>query len=359
VKTRKKCLIVGPSWVGDMVMAQALYKELAANDSAIEIDVLAPTWSLPILARMDEVSRAIELPVAHGELGLAKRHAIGRSLRHEGYAQAIVLPRSFKAALVPYFARVAVRTGFRGEWRYGLINDMRLYDPDRLDQTVKRFVALGVAANEAALPALIEPKLRIDPAAQAETLERLHLASEDPVVALLPGAEYGSAKQWPAYNYAELAARLARVGMAVWILGSEKERSLGAAIADAADQAGVRNLCGETRLDEVVDLLGLTRVAVTNDSGLMHIAAAVGTHVVGIYGSSSPELTPPLTAKKHIFYRAIDCSPCFERECPLGHLRCLREISVDAVCSTVIRVLGMPRPDVASTAPAHRVGSEH
>jgi len=342
-----------------MVMAQSLYKGLAANDPDIEIHVLAPAWSLPILARMDEVSRAIELPIAHGELGLAKRRAIGRALRTEGYAQAIVLPRSFKAALVPFFARVPIRTGFRGEWRYGLINDMRPFDPDRLDQTVTRFVFLGLAANQTELPPVIEPRLRIDPAAQARTLERLGITNASQVVALMPGAEYGSAKQWPAYNYADLAARLARVGVAVWIFGSENERGLGAAIADAADQQGVRNFCGETQLNEVVDLLGLARVAVTNDSGLMHIAAAVGTHVVGIYGSSSPELTPPLTAKKHIFYRAIDCSPCFERECPLGHLLCLREISVDAVCSTVITVLGKPRRDSASAMPAHEVRSEH
>lgn len=337
-----KYLIVGPSWVGDMVMAQSLYRLLMQRDPAAEIHVVAPPWSLPILERMDEVSRAIELPVAHGETAFAKRYAIGKALRSEGYTHAIVLPRSLKSALVPFFARVPIRTGFRGEWRYGLINDMRPFDRERLDQTVKRFVELGSPAGEVDRPSLENPRLRVDPEAQAKTLERLGLLGAENVVALLPGAEYGPAKQWPLQSYADLAGRLARVGISVWVLGSEKERELGQTICDAAAHDAVRNLCGETRLGDVVDVLGAVRVAVTNDSGLLHVAAAVGANVVAIYGSSTPRMTPPLTAKKHVFHLDLDCSPCFERECPLGHLRCLRDISVDEVCSTVITALGQP-----------------
>jgi heptosyltransferase-2 len=220
---------------------------------------------------------------------------------------------------------------------------MRPFDRERLDQTVRRFVELGRAAGDADGPTLEYPRLRIDPQAQALTLQRLGLPSTENVVALLPGAEYGPAKQWPVQSYADLAGRLARVGIAVWVLGSEKERELGRRIADAAEHEAVRNLCGETRLGEVVDVLGAVRVAVTNDSGLLHVAAAVGTNVVAIYGSSSPQMTPPLTGKKHVFYLDLECSPCFERECPLVHLRCLRDISVDEVCSTVITALGQPR----------------
>ncbi len=345
-----KYLIVGPSWVGDMVMAQSLYRLLVQREPQAEIHVVAPPWSLPILARMDEVARAIELPVAHGEAALAKRYAIGKALRSEAYTHAIVLPRSLKSALVPFFARVPVRTGFRGEWRYGLINDLRPFDRERLDQTVKRFVALGLSVDQAEPPALEHPRLRVDANAQARTLERLGLPGAENIVALLPGAEYGPAKQWPLQSYADLARRLAGVGIAVWVLGSDKERELGEEITTAAGHDAVRNLCGETRLDEVVDVLGAVRVAVTNDSGLLHVAAAVGAHVIAVYGSSSPQKTPPLTDKKHIFYLDLDCSPCFERECPLGHLRCLRDISVDEVCSTVITALGQPHP-------AQRTGS--
>lgn len=338
-----KYLIVGPSWVGDMVMAQSLYRLLLRREPQAELHVVAPPWSLPILERMDEVSRAIELPVAHGETAFAKRYAIGKALRSEGYTHAIILPRSLKSALVPFFARVPVRTGFRGEWRYGLINDMRPFDRERLNQTVKRFTELGVAAGETDRSKLEYPQLRVEPQAQARTLERLGVTKTENVVALLPGAEYGPAKQWPVRSYADLAGRLARVGVAVWVLGSEKERALGQTITDAAGHEAVRNLCGETRLGEVVDVLGAVRVAVSNDSGLLHIAAAVGANVVAIYGSSSPQMTPPLTDKQHIFYLDLECSPCFERECPLGHLRCLRDISVDEVCSTVITALGQPQ----------------
>lgn len=323
-------------------MAQSLYRLLREREALAEIDVVAPAWSLPILNRMEEVRRAVELPIAHGRAGLAKRYAVGRALRAERYSHAIVLPRSWKSALVPYFAQVPIRTGFRGEWRHGLINDMRAYDAKRLDQTVKRFTALGLDAGESALPPTPVPRLRIDAQAQASTLERLGLPRASDVVALLPGAEYGSAKQWPANYFAELAARLARVGVDVWILGSAKERPLGESIRAAAAHSGVRNLCGETTLAEVVDLLGATRVAVSNDSGLMHVAAAVGTYVVALYGSSSPLMTPPLTDRKHVFHLDLDCSPCFQRECPLGHLRCLRDISVDEVCSVAGTVLGEP-----------------
>lgn len=345
-----KYLIVGPSWVGDMVMAQSLYRLLLQRDPQAEIHVIAPPWSLPILERMDEVARAIELPVAHGETAFAKRYAIGKALRSEAYTHAIVLPRSLKAALVPFFARVPVRTGFRGEWRYGLINDIRSFDRERLDQTVKRFAELGLAAGDADRPTLDYPRLRVDSQIQTRTLERLGLSKSENVVALLPGAEYGPAKQWPVRSYADLAGRLARVGIAVWVLGSEKERELGQEVAATAGHDAVRNLCGETRLGEVVDVLGAVRVAVTNDSGLLHVAAAVGAHVVAVYGSSSPQMTPPLTSNKHVFYLDLDCSPCFERECPLGHLRCLRDISVDEVCSTVVTALGQPHTAKQSRA---------
>lgn len=331
-------LVVGPSWVGDMVMAQALYKLLKHRDGGVAIDVLAPAWSVPLLQRMPEVRRGIELPLAHGELGLSKRRRLGRSLTGR-YRRAIVVPRSFKSALVPWWAGIPTRTGFRGEWRFGLINDMRPFDAGRLDQTVKRFVALGLDAGEAELPPPPKPVLSVDPGATRTVLERLGLATDVPVVAMMPGAEYGPAKQWPAASFAALAARLASRGAHVWILGSAGEAALGAAIAEGAGSAGVRNLCGETALVEAVDLLAQASVAVSNDSGLMHIAAAVGTHVVAIYGSSTPDFTPPLTPDCTVHYRRLPCSPCFARECPLGHLDCLRGIDVDAVAVSVERRL--------------------
>jgi heptosyltransferase-2 len=345
VTPKDKVLVVGPSWVGDMVMAQALYKLLRQQNSVVEIHVVAPPWSLPVLARMPEVARGIELDVKHGELALGRRRALGRQLRAERYTRAIVLPRSAKAALVPWFARVPRRTGFRGEWRYGLLNDVRALDA-RFDQTVKRFVALGQPADarpSQPLPPSLQPRLTSD----AHNLARLRtahqLAAGVPLVALMPGAEYGPAKRWPAAHYGALAAELAAAGANVVVLGSAKERAIGDEVAALAANPRVRNLCGATSLADVVDLLAAAEVAVSNDSGLLHVAAAAAAPVVAIYGSSSPSFTPPLTDAAAIVYLALECSPCFARDCPLNHLRCLNDLAPATVLRAVETVRKKPR----------------
>ena len=326
-------LVVGPSWVGDMVMAQSLFRVLQSAAPDEPIDVLAPGWSVPIVARMPEVRQAIELPVGHGELRLGVRRAVARRLRPAGYGQALVLPRSAKAALVPWLARIPRRTGYRGEFRYGLINDVRAFDGERLDQTVKRFVNLGLDAG-APLPEIPAPELRVDAAHQADALERLVPGQPGPVVGLLPGAEYGPAKCWPVEHFAATARTLVDEGVNVWLLGGPGDRDTATAIAAAAG-VPVSNLCGETSLADAIDLLAACRAVVTNDSGLMHVAAAVGTHVIALYGSSSPAFTPPLTQRAHVHHLALECSPCFARECPLGHLNCLRELAPAHVLSSV------------------------
>ncbi len=322
----QRILIAGPAWVGDMVMAQSLFITLKQHDPNAQIDVLAPGWSLPLLARMPEVRRAIGVPIGHGELGLMKRWHLGRSLRSEHYDRAIVLPRSLKAALIPFFAGAKLRTGYRGELRYGLINDMRRLDKTVLTQTVQRFVALGFSDDAPQPPAIPHPRLTIDCEAQQRLIEKLQLDLTQPVIAFMPGAEYGPAKQWPIAYYGELAKQLTADGYTVWVLGSRKEQAIGETIAQASGE-GVRNLCGATELVDTIDLLPLCRAAVSNDSGLMHIAAAVGTPLVAIYGSSTPAYTPPLTNRVEVLYRGLDCSPCFKRDCPLGHTRCLTEIT--------------------------------
>ena len=315
-------LIVGPSWVGDMVMAQSLFKIVKAQYPAQNIDVLAPAWSLPIVARMPEVRDGIASETGHGEVGLGKRREIGHALRDRGYGRAIIVPRSFKSALIPWFAKIPVRTGFRGESRYMLINDMRELDRNILNQTVKRFAALGVEAGDP-MPAIPNPALRVSKARQDELVEALSLDTSRPIVAMMPGAEYGPAKCWPLQYFAELAAMLDDSGFSVWVMGSDKDRAAG----DVLSKGGhAINLCGQTALVDVIDLVAMCQQVVSNDSGLMHVAAAVGVHVHGIYGSSSPLFTPPLTDRRDIHTLNLECSPCFERECPLGHLRCLKEI---------------------------------
>lgn len=320
--TAAATLVVGPSWVGDMVMAQALFKLLKESAPDRPIDTLAPGWSLPVVARMPEIRRGIAAETGHGELGLSKRRKIAKALYDE-YDRAIILPRSLKAALIPWFARIPVRTGYRGESRYGLINDMRPFDPSALDQTVKRFAFLGVGRGEA-VPQISYPALNVDPDKQRAAMARLQLDTTKPVIAFMPGAEYGPAKCWPLRHFASLANLLESSGYTVWILGSAKDRPAGDAIAK---NSSAFNVCGETSLEDVIDLLAATEQAVSNDSGLLHIAAAVGTHVHGVYGSSSPNFTPPLTDTHDIHWLNLVCSPCFQRECPLGHLNCLNEIS--------------------------------
>ncbi|NNF17883.1 MAG: lipopolysaccharide heptosyltransferase II [Gammaproteobacteria bacterium] len=326
VNTRR-ILVVGPAWVGDMVMSQSLIGVLQQQFQDAQIDMLAPGWSLPLVARMPGVHKGIAMPLGHGEFGWSVRKKLGVELRESHYHQAIVLPRSLKAALVPFHARIPLRTGYLGEHRFLLLNDIRRMDKQRLNTTQKRYSALGLPKN-AALPAeLPAPRLSID-ADKARQLRTKWLPGANTIaaiVALMPGAEFGPAKQWPLAHFRELAKSLCEAGHQIVILGSEKERLLGDTIAVGLGQRA-RNLCGKTKLVDAVDLLSLAAAAVSNDSGLMHVAAAVNTPVVAIYGSSSPYFTPPLAANARVIYKGLGCSPCFKRTCPLGHTRCLYEI---------------------------------
>ncbi|MFT5722660.1 MAG: heptosyltransferase-2 [Motiliproteus sp.] len=294
----KRWLIVGPSWVGDMVMAQSLFKHLKQADPGAIIDVIAPAWSHPILARMPEVNEAIGLDVKHGELGLQKRWQLGLSLAKRGYSNSIVIPRSLKSALIPWFAEVPERSGFRGEMRYLLLNDMRMLSKRRLPLAVQRMVALG-SKPSLDPPAIIDPSLRVDAENQQRLLRDHQLNLDRPVVILLPGAEFGPAKQWPVAYWAEAADRLQQQGFQLWCLGSPKDNAVAEQI-QALAEAEITNLCGQTQLEDAVDLLALAQHAISNDSGLMHIAAAVDCHVVAIYRTTTPDYTPPLTRNADI-----------------------------------------------------------
>lgn len=330
----ERILVVGPSWVGDMVMAQSLFKTLKARRPGCRIGVVAPTWSRPILERMDEVDEVAGLEVGHGQFGLASRRQLARSLRGR-FDRAIVLPRSWKSALVPFLARIPRRTGFTGEQRYGLLNDRRVLDKATLDQTVKRFVALGLPREEADAGDfdLPRPALRLDIDNLIEQRIVLGLSSR-PAIGMMPGAEYGPAKQWPLAYFHELARALVGEGFEVRVLGGPKDADDGEVIVEGLSHA--HNLCGRTRLADAVDLLGDCRQVVTNDSGLMHVAAAVGTRIQALYGSSSPAYTPPLTDLAEIHYLALDCSPCFQRTCPLGHTNCLNQLAPERVLKAVL-----------------------
>ena len=315
-----------------MVMAQSLFITLKQQHPDCIIDVVAPLWSLPVLKRMPEVNEGIANDAGHGEFSFFQRRKLGQGLRSRGYTHAIVIPRSWKSALIPLFAGIPVRTGYRGEFRYGLLNDVRKLDKAVLKQTVQRYVAHAGQNNPSSAPAVPCPSLQADADNLSRLLAELRLDLQRPVVCMMPGAEYGPAKQWPIDYYAALAKLLVADGRQVWVLGSAKDSAAGEALA-AANVAGIYNLCGTTQLVDTVDLLACASSVVSNDSGLMHVAAAVGVEVNVIYGSSTPEYTPPLTSdeKKNIFYLGLACSPCFKRVCPLGHTDCLNKINHEEV----------------------------
>ncbi|MBX9902865.1 MAG: lipopolysaccharide heptosyltransferase II [Burkholderiales bacterium] len=333
-------LVVGPSWVGDTVISQSLLKLLRQQNPAAQIDCLAPPWTLPLLARMPEVRHGISNPFGHGAFRLGERRALGKTLRERNYDHALVLPNSWKSALIPWFAGIPLRTGFRGEARWGLLNDLRRLDPVALPQMVQRFAALALPAGTT-LPSPLPlplPALQSTAAQQQQLLARLGLNTDKnkdkPVIAFCPGAEYGPAKRWPEAHFAALARMLAARGCVVWLVGSPKDHAVAETIAQGSAGACV-NLCGKTDIAEATDLLAAARLVVTNDSGLMHIAAAVGRPVIALYGSSSPQFTPPLSPDARILKLDIECSPCFKRECPLGHFKCLNDLSPERVFAAI------------------------
>lgn len=320
-----RILVVAPSWVGDMVMAHPLLTVLKRRDADAEIDVLAPGWVLPLARRMPEVSGTVESPFGHGQFALGARQRLARELAPRGYAHAIVLPNSWKSALVPWLAGIPRRTGYVGEFRYGLLNDARRLDAGRLPRMVERFVALGLD-NGAPLPdPLPRPRLAADPQRRRELVGRLGLVTSGPVACFCPGAEYGPAKRWPPEHFAALADALQARGFRIWLLGSSKDREITAAIRARAPES-CDDLAGRTTLDEAVDLIAGADLVVTNDSGLMHVAAALDRPTVAIFGSSSPSFTPPLSARAVVAQRHTPCSPCFQRACPLGHFDCMRRL---------------------------------
>lgn len=318
-------------------MSQSLYKALRQRHPEATIDVLAPAWCEPILARMPEVNRSIEMPIGHGDFDLKGRWKIGRNLKSQQYTHAFVLPNSAKSALIPLFAGIPNRVGWKGEMRYGLLTDLR---PDkRLFQFyVERFVALASSKENMKRDVQLEtcprPLLTVDSNEQRKTLEKFQLSTSRKIIGMCPGAEFGPAKRWPDAHYAKVAQHVIEQGHQVWLFGSIKDHDVTEKIRlqlteDA--QQHCYNMAGSTSLIEAVDLLAACNTVVSNDSGLMHISAAVGCNVIAIYGSSSPDYTPPLTEKLQIVHTDIECRPCFKRECPLGHLDCLKQLSPQRV----------------------------
>ncbi|GAK22946.1 LOW QUALITY PROTEIN: ADP-heptose-lipooligosaccharide heptosyltransferase [Vibrio sp. JCM 19052] len=339
----KKILIIGHP-VGDMVMSQSLYIVLKQLHPESQIDVIAPGWCKAILERMPEIHQAIEMPIGHGEFNLLGRREIGKSLREKQYDHAYILPKSAKSALIPWFANVPLRTGWKGEMRYGLLNDLRP-NMKSFQFMVERYVALAYSQEEmidssslGGLETLPRPSLFIDKREQAEAIAKFNLNQESPVIGLCQEQSLALRKNGPNSHYAEVAIQMAKSGHQIWLFGSQKDLETCNNIKQLVPQEHqhqIHVLAGQTSLIEAVDLLAACQTVVANDSGLMHVAASVGCNVVAVYGSTSPKYTPPLAEKVEIVHTDIDCRPCFKRECEFKHLKCLTELSPKQVLDSI------------------------
>jgi len=325
-----------------MVMAQSLFIALKQQYPEAKIDVLAPAWSRALLDRMPEVNQAIEMPLGHGNFGFKERKSLGRQLRNTQYTQSIILPNSWKSALTPWFANIPIRTGWKGEARYFLLNDLRKLDKNTLPLMVQRFVALAynrnhkrpLKSNDCPTPKLIANNHN-----KVKLIKQLKLNTNKKILVICPGAEFGPAKQWPADYYGQVASYAITHNWQVWIMGSQADKDIAEEVLGSINTKNhiddVKNLCGKTRLEDAIDLMDLGDHIVSNDSGLMHIASALNKPLTALYGATSPKFTPPLSKSAAIIATDVDCGPCFKRHCPEGHHKCMNELLPDKVINSI------------------------
>jgi heptosyltransferase-2 len=326
-------LVVAPSWIGDTILAQPLLSLLRERHPGAAIDVLASNWSAPLFARMAEVRHVVDSPFRHGEFNLLRRWRLARQLKAAAYDAAVVLPNSWKSALIPFLAGIPERIGYRGEARHGLVNVMHRLDRQRHPRLVDRYAALAGEPG-APLPALSQPRLASTPEQQRAARAALDLPLDSTPIVFCPGAEFGPAKRWPARHFAALASKVGHVDDPVLLVGSPKDAIIGEKIEQSCHGSAI-NLCGRTTLEQAIDVIASARQVVCNDSGLMHVAAALDRPLVAVFGSSSFDYTPPLSPQAKIVSLELECSPCFKRDCPDGHLSCLNDLTPERVLAVM------------------------
>ncbi len=339
-----RILIIAPNWIGDAVMSQPLLANLKVIYPQCQIDVLASSWVAPIYRSCVEVRQVIEAKLEHKQLQWGLRRQLAKQLEKNQYDTCFVLPNSLKSALIPWLANIPLRIGYRGEMRFGLIN-IALVNPSKVNRPpmVNHYLALSNAldySQEINLSESENPHLNISPASKQSVSIKLQVAAinEKSIYVLCPGAEYGVTKRWPTEYFANLTQQLIshEPDAHVILLGSKGDHALGESItAQVQNTSQIHNWCGNTSLDEAMALIGMSKALISNDSGLMHIGAALTVPQVAIFGSSDPHHTPPLSEKAKVIWLNLPCSPCHQRECPLGHLKCLKDILPETVLSTI------------------------
>ncbi len=337
-------LIIAPNWIGDAVMTEPLLASLKEQYPEANIDVLASTWVAPIYRACPEVHEVIEAKFEHKQLQWSLRKKLAKELAIKKYQACFILPNSLKSALIPWLANIPFRVGYRGELRFGLIN-LSLDNPSKVNRPpmVDHYLALSQLLNEGQVASTLSnlvPRLNVSSTANQSVQTKLLNAKVDPanVYVMCPGAEYGPTKRWPTSHFAQLAQQLiaSNPHSQIILLGSKGDNALAQEIQFQAKQdSHIYNWCGDTSLDEAIALIGMSKAVISNDSGLMHIAAALKTPQVAIFGSSDPAHTPPLSDKAKVIWLNLPCSPCHKRECPLGHLKCLNDILPEQVFATL------------------------
>jgi len=336
-------LIIAPNWIGDAVSTQPLLANLKVLYPNSKIDILASNWVAPVYRACSEVHVVIEAKFEHKKLQWNLRKQLAKVIEAKNYQACFVLPNSFKSALIPWLANIPFRIGYRGELRFGLIN-LALNNPSKVNRPpmVEHYLALSQLLKDDESISLdrLAPKLNVSGAAKQQVEQKLQGANinSDSIYAICPGAEYGPSKRWPTEYFAVLAQQLIKQNSnnQIILLGSKSDHSLAQEITSQGQQASnVHNWCGNTSLDEAIALIGMSKAVVSNDSGLMHIAAALQIPQVAIFGSSDPAHTPPLSDRAKIIWLNMSCSPCHKRVCPLGHLRCLKDILPEQVLATL------------------------
>lgn len=341
-KKPNRCLIVAPSWVGDMIMAQSALKWIKTHSPETEIHVLANSWIDDVLTRIPEIDRIVHSPFQHGQLALIQRYQFAKTLRAHHYQHAIVFPNSFKSALIPFWANIPKRTGFIGECRYGVLNDWRRLRPQQTPRMVDRFMQLVVEKNDLAPAEFDYPKLKINLSSAQQLLHAHHFPTNGSgIIALAAGAAFGSAKRWPVTHFIQLSRSFLQHGFTVCLLGSNSDCDIINLIEHDVAHPYLVNLAGKLKLHETIDLLSQCKALVSNDSGLLHIASALHIPVIGIYGPTAPDFAPPLTPH-HAIITAIpklSCQPCKQRDCPLKHHACMQNIDAKRVFDTCLTLM--------------------
>src|ERR1044072_7552590 len=339
---RRPILVVPYMWIGAFVRCHSVVKLLKARYPALPVDVPSTTLCAPLADYMPELRQAIVVDLPRKRLSWGEHAALAERLKREHYGTALIMPRTWKAALAPFLAGVPERVGWVGEWRFGLLNDVRFGEKQR-PRMIDQCAALALPKETPLRTEWPLPELRVPPTEIEGWRERMGLRGTQPAVALAPGA-VGPSKRWPASSYAEVARRLTGAGVAVWVVGGPGEKPLATdIIAEAGPLA--RDLTG-TDLRNAVLALAASDVAVSNDSGLLHVGAALGTPSIGIFGPTSPWHWAPLNPIAATVQTAtqLDCQPCHKPTCRKGHHRCMRDIAAEQVLAVTQRVLAQARP---------------